>query len=237
MRQNVAGSISPVGFKFGEVGYDGRVQLDRPVSCLPNSFNASADGILSLLLGYELVARHTGNVAHSSLAPLDDILQELVSGSDSLHSGLRSSAILAANPARSARGVAISTPTPSRASSSSFSPAKSNNVVSSVGSTSRSRSLPSRSSPRAADPKTRALRTGYRAMIARIRSVFFRMATEGRIPDISNVHAAALLEHLPFLRNRDMLQESLSGACSYRRTGIHPGSSPGQAFAGTCASR
>src|SRR6266705_6086543 len=29
--------------------------------------------------------------------------------------------------------------------------------------------------------------------------------------------------------------ESLIGACSYRRTGTHPGSSPGQAFAGTCA--
>src|SRR5258706_16169378 len=26
------------------------------------------------------------------------------------------------------------------------------------------------------------------------------------------------------------------GACSCRRTGIHPGSGPGQAFAGTCAS-
>src|SRR5207253_416880 len=29
--------------------------------------------------------------------------------------------------------------------------------------------------------------------------------------------------------------ESSIGACSYRRTGTHPGSSPGQAFAGTCA--
>src|SRR5712691_11033535 len=29
------------------------------------------------------------------------------------------------------------------------------------------------------------------------------------------------LEHVPFLRNRDVLEKSLRGACSYRRTGIH----------------
>src|SRR5262249_22695738 len=40
----------------------------------------------------------------------------------------------------------------------------------------------------------------------------------------------------PFRWNRNMLRHLLSGACSCRRTGTQPGSSPGQAFAGACAS-
>ena len=36
-------------------------------------------------------------------------------------------------------------------------------------------------------------------------------------------------------RRPPVLGQSMVGACLYRRTGVHPGSSPGRAFAGTCA--
>src|SRR5262249_12759448 len=43
------------------------------------------------------------------------------------------------------------------------------------------------------------------------------------------------LKHVPFLTESERALDSLVGAYSYRRTGAHPVSSPGQAFAGICA--
>src|ERR1700680_3431095 len=45
----------------------------------------------------------------------------------------------------------------------------------------------------------------------------------------------ARLEHVPSPRNRAMLSDYRLAHVPNRRTGSHPGSSPGQAFAGTCA--
>src|SRR5262249_36946182 len=143
MGQHVSGGVRLLSFKCGEISDNFGVCFDCPICCFSNCFNATANGILGLFLAEKLIAGHLRDVACGTIAPVDDVFQELIDRPACFHNGLRSSAILPAKPVRSAPGVATSTGIPSSASSSSFNPARSNSVVASVGSTSRSRSLPS----------------------------------------------------------------------------------------------
>jgi hypothetical protein len=66
--------------------------------------------------------------------------------------------------------------------------------------------------------------------------------TVERMPKAYLAHRASPKESFQaFTRRHDVhalrsLIDSSSGACPDRKTGPHPGSSPGQAFSGTCAS-
>jgi hypothetical protein len=46
-----------------------------------------------------------------------------------------------------------------------------------------------------------------------------------------------LLQRVPFLRNRNAIEQLLRGACSYQRTSTRPGPTSRAGFRGTCASR
>ena len=85
-----------------------------------------------------------------------------------LHNGRASPMTCARIRAGRSRGVTTSTRTPSRSSSSTCRPPKSNRVVPGCGSTSKSRSLPSLSVPCSTEPNTRGLRTRKRATASRI---------------------------------------------------------------------
>ena len=72
-----------------------------------------------------------------------------------LHTGTASLRIRSRDPRGRLRGVSTSTDTPNRRSASSCNAARVKRVVVGAGSIRRSRSLPSWSSPRAAEPNTR----------------------------------------------------------------------------------
>src|SRR5690606_38955555 len=136
----------------------GRVALDQLGRDLADGQHVHGHRVLGLGPAEEFLARHPFHIAAGLSRRPAHVAQpagEAVAG----HSGRASRSTWSRKRTGRSPGVRTSTGTPSSSSRAICRPPRSNRVVSGVGSTSRSRSLPSRSVPCTTDPYTRGLAT------------------------------------------------------------------------------
>ncbi|CRL97964.1 hypothetical protein [Pseudomonas sp. 8 R 14] len=112
------------------------------------------------------------------------------------HTGRASASTFARNFNGKSAGVSRSTLTPSRSSSSTCSPPRSNKVVPGGASTSKSRSLPSWSVPSNTDPNTLGFEMRNRPTTSLTAARFRSRAVEGFTVHLSDVHYRASLAAL-----------------------------------------
>ncbi len=173
---------------------EGRVLVHDLCSCFAQDNETHHNGLLGAFVPCEVCLGHTLRKRlhiRNGLPHVVQVVRQPAHG----HTGRASWATISRNLTGKSWRVSTSTDMPSNSCSSSCKPPKSSSVVPGNVSTSRSKSLPSRSSPCRAEPNTLGLVTRWRAAAMQTASRYWRRAWEGRMP-------RSLPEHVISVSNR-----------------------------------